>query len=266
LAFDEQVHDRGFRVIRLELAGSTNDEALTAARSGDPGRLWILAKAQTRGRGRHGREWVSPPGNLYASLLLIEASPREKAPELGFVIGVALARTLRAILSGDPRLKIKWPNDILYDGAKLAGILLESTVLSDGRFASVAGIGVNCRSHPETVLYPATNLFGVTGSVAAPEAVFAQLAEATAYWLDIWAHGAGFERIRAEWLSLAAGLGDRIQVGRASETLEGIFETIDPTGRLVLATSSGRTLIEAADVFLAAHREPGGGPRKEVAP
>ena len=118
------------------------------ARSGDPGRLWIVASTQTKGRGRHGRVWSSPPGNLHASLLLIDPAPRHKVAELGFAVGVAALLGLREILTKDQSLAIKWPNDLLYGGAKLAGILLESAVLPDGRLACVAGIGVNCGWHP----------------------------------------------------------------------------------------------------------------------
>lgn len=242
--------DQSFRLVRHGLIGSTNDEALQSARSGDPGRLWVLADAQTRGKGRNGRVWASPPGNFYASLLLIDPAPRVRAAELGFVVGVAIAHALRHILGGDSRLAIKWPNDILYEGDKLAGILLESTDLPDGRFACVAGIGVNCCSHPDVALCHATDLFAITGSRIAPDAVLEPLCAAMAYWLDIWEAGARFDRIRAEWLSLAAGLGARIKVARPLTTIEGLFETIDATGRLVLATASGPILVEAADIFL----------------
>ncbi|MEJ0095374.1 MAG: biotin--[acetyl-CoA-carboxylase] ligase [Methylocella sp.] len=230
---------------------STNDEALACARSGDPGRLWITAESQTGGRGRNGRSWASPPGNLFASLLLIDPAPLRRAAELGFVTSIALALALRDLLGGDSRLAIKWPNDILYDGAKLAGILLESASLPEG-FACVVGIGVNCNSHPEDTLYKATNLMAIAGDRVAPETVFEQLTAAMAYWLDVWAEGAGFETIRAEWLSLAVGIGGKISVRRSKDSLEGVFQTIDSTGRLVLLQNSGSVAIDAGDVFLLA--------------
>lgn len=225
---------------------------------GDPGRLWIVADAQSGGRGRNGRVWSSPPGNLYASLLLIDPAPPRRAAELGFVASVALAAALREILSDDCRLAIKWPNDILYDGAKLGGLLLESASLPDGRLACVAGIGVNCRSHPADTLYEATDLAAITGRPIAPEFVFEPLAAALANWLDIWAEGAGFETIRAKWLSLAAGLGGRISVARRSDTIEGLFRTIDASGRLILEQSTGQVVVEAGDVFLLAQPESAG--------
>src|SRR5947209_14909108 len=117
------------------------------ARAGDPGRLWLVAREQKQGRGRRGRSWSSPPGNLYASVLLSDAAPSQHLPELGFVASLALLNTMRAILGEDPRLGLKWPNDILFDGAKLSGILLESSLLPSGATACVAGFGVNCRWH-----------------------------------------------------------------------------------------------------------------------
>jgi BirA family biotin operon repressor/biotin-[acetyl-CoA-carboxylase] ligase len=230
---------------------STNDEALKCAKSGDPGRLWITAATQSGGRGRNGRVWTSEPGNLFASLLLIDPAPPSRAPELGFVASLALASALRELLDGDPPLKIKWPNDILYNGAKLAGVLLESVALPRG-FACVAGIGVNCGSHPRGALYPATDLTAAAGRVIAPDIVLDALAKAMAHWLGVWSKGAGFAAIRAEWLACAAGIGGKVKVARPNETLEGVFETIDATGRLILRQESGERAIDAGDVFLAA--------------
>jgi BirA family biotin operon repressor/biotin-[acetyl-CoA-carboxylase] ligase len=243
-----------FRIVDLGSVGSTNDEALTRARAGEPGGLWIVAQAQTCGRGRHGRTWVSPRGNLYASLLLVDPTRRECAAELGFVAGTALACALREILGRDRRLAIKWPNDLLFDGAKLAGILLESTDLPDGRLACVAGFGVNCASHPSNTLYPTSDLATITGHEVSPQTVLDHLVPAMAERLAIWNKGEGFSAIRAEWLTFAAGLGSRIEVVRPSATVAGTFETIDAAGRLLLETASGRVAIDAGDIFLAPPR------------
>jgi BirA family biotin operon repressor/biotin-[acetyl-CoA-carboxylase] ligase len=156
---------------------------------------------------------------------------------------------VREILGGDQCVAIKWPNDILYSGAKLSGILLESASLPDGRFVCAAGIGVNCTMHPESTPYEATNLAAITGRTVTPPSVFAALSTTMARWLEIWAAGANFESIRAEWLALAAGLGTRIKLVRGSQSIEGTFRTIDAAGRLVLELESGELLIEAGDVF-----------------
>jgi BirA family biotin operon repressor/biotin-[acetyl-CoA-carboxylase] ligase len=241
--------DKAFRLVHHDQLTSTNDEALAHARLGDAGRLWIVASAQSKGRGRHGRLWVSPRGNLHASLLLIDPAPAHKAAELGFVTGIAVLHAMREILPGDQSFALKWPNDILYAGAKLAGILLESASLLDGRLACVAGIGVNCGMHPVDTPYKATGLTAITGEPVTPERVFEPLSAAMDFWLDVWAGGAGFEAIRAEWLLLAAGLGAWIRVARPSQTLEGVFQTIDANGRLILRQGSGEVAIEAGDVF-----------------
>src|SRR5262245_5802411 len=247
----KSAHHQAFRLAQLSEVGSTNGEALVRAKEGDGGRLWIIADTQTAGRGRNGRAWISPPGTLYTRVLLLDPAPPQKTAELGFVAGVAAAQSLREILRGDQRIKIKWPNDVLHDGAKLCGILLESATLPDGRFACVAGIGVNCRTHPKNTPYPATDLLTITGLSVAPQMVFAKLSASMAHWLGVWAAGANFESIRAEWLSLVAGLGARIRVTLPSRTVDGTFQTIDSTGRLVLVQAEGARTIEAGDVFFA---------------
>lgn len=245
----EPVQDKAFRVIKYDELPSTNDEALAQARQGDPGRLWIVAETQTKGRGRNGRTWLSPRGNLHASLLLIDPAPLGKAPELGFVAGIASAHALRMILDGDQRIAIKWPNDILHGEAKLCGILLECGLLPDGRLACAAGIGINCAMNPAATAYATTSLSAIKGAAVAPSRVLETLSLTMAHWLTVWAAGSGFGAIRTEWLSLAAGLGRRVAVSRGQKTLEGTFITIDATGRLVLKLPSREVLIEAGDVF-----------------
>jgi BirA family biotin operon repressor/biotin-[acetyl-CoA-carboxylase] ligase len=239
-----------YRLIVRERLGSTNEEAMRLARDGDPGGLWVVAREQLKGRGRRGRTWFSPPGNLYASLLLIDPARPERLPELGFVAGVALVGALREILGEDRRLGLKWPNDILFDGAKLSGILLESSLLSSGRTACVAGFGVNCRSHPPTLPYAATDLASIGTVLDAPEDVLPRLSDAMARSLEAWARGAGFAEIRLRWLKNALGVGEPIRVALGTTTLSGVFETIDSRGRLLLRDGVNTRPIEAGDVFL----------------
>jgi BirA family transcriptional regulator, biotin operon repressor / biotin---[acetyl-CoA-carboxylase] ligase len=241
---------RGYRLRLFDEIGSTNDEALQFARGGGEGGVWFVAKAQRKGRGRHARSWISPQGNLYASLLLIDALPASLAPQLGFVAGVALARALRETIDDDERLKLKWPNDVLCDGAKLAGILLEGTNLSDGRFASVIGIGVNCASAPQGLPYPATALAGIAARNFAPQDVLLRLSHEIVEALDRFAEGAGFGAIREEWLASAAGIGAPIRIETPSGCLEGRFQTIDPSGRLLIECADGTKIVEAGDVWL----------------
>ncbi|MEA2835171.1 MAG: BirA family transcriptional regulator [Methylobacteriaceae bacterium] len=239
-----------YRLIVRDSIGSTNEEAMRLARDGDPGLLWVVAREQVEGRGRRGRTWSSPPGNLYASLLLIDAAPSEHLPELGFVAGIALLSALREILGNDLRLGLKWPNDILFDGAKLSGILLESSLLPSGRTACIAGFGVNCRSHPATLPYAATDLTTIGTMLDGPEDVFSRLSDAMIEMLQVWARGAGFADIRTRWLKSALGVGEPIRVALGTTNLSGVFESIDSRGRLILRQGTNTRAIEAGDVFL----------------
>jgi BirA family transcriptional regulator, biotin operon repressor / biotin---[acetyl-CoA-carboxylase] ligase len=233
--------------------GSTNSDALTAGRWGDPGNLWITATRQISGKGRQGRAWVSELGNLYASLLLVD--PAYNASALGtlpLAVAVAVHGTL-ATLAGKSRhdLKIKWPNDILVDGKKICGILLESAVLEDGRFAVAIGIGINIAHHPDPALYQATDL-NQLGIKTSPEDLFPQLASTMAATLDVWNRGRGFPQIRAEWLRLAKGQGEMITANLPNGPIQGRFGDIDGEGRLVLTLQNGQTRsISAGDVFFA---------------
>lgn len=247
-AAEEQL---GWRHEHFDALGSTNDEAMARARSGDFGRLWITATTQTAGRGRLGRVWSSPPGNLCASLLLIDPAPPDRVAQLGFVAGVALIEALQDITRAGERLALKWPNDVLFDGGKLAGILLESAMLAADAVACVAGFGVNCAAHPEGLPYPAHDL-SAFGATASREIVFAALAEKIPRWLAKWDNGRDFAHVRAAWLRHAAGIGDTIEVNRGARRLGGRFQGLDMSGRLMLATASGEIAIDAGDVYLGA--------------
>ena len=244
-----EVLQSGWRVERFASLGSTNDEARRLALAGDPGRLWIIAHEQTQGRGRRGRAWTSPPGNLYASALLIDPSPTAIAAQIGFVAGVALRRALGDLGASD-ELRLKWPNDLVWRGGKLAGLLVEGVALSDGRLACIVGIGVNCASAPAGLAYPTADLSKALGRPVDPEDLFAHLAPRFDETLTLWRRGADFAAIRAQWLGHAAGLGSSIRIGGAQGFRQGIFETLDEQGRLVLRGASGLETIEAGDLFL----------------
>src|SRR5712692_3600029 len=145
MKLDPRATAAGMRLVAHEVLGSTNAEALSLARQGERGPLWITAERQSAGRGRRGRSWVSAPGNLYASLLLTDPAPPEHWPELSFVAALALHDAVGGRIPGlAARLVLKWPNDLLIDRNKFAGILVE------GEGAAVAiGIGVNCVHHPD---------------------------------------------------------------------------------------------------------------------
>ncbi|MGC2824722.1 MAG: biotin--[acetyl-CoA-carboxylase] ligase [Pseudolabrys sp.] len=237
----------GVRHIAYEALGSTNAEALALARAGERGPLWITATTQRAGRGRRTNRWVSPPGNLYATLLLIEPSPPPQAPQLSFVAALAVhdAVAARAPQLG-PLLKVKWPNDLLVGQAKVAGILIEGE--SDPAFAVAVGIGVNCATHPNDTSYPAIDL-AATGALVAPDALFTALSTAMEERLAQWNRGQGFAAVREDWLKRAAGLGEMLQVRLRERELSGRFEGLDETGRLLLKQGGDLSTITAGEVF-----------------
>jgi len=237
----------GVRHLAYGALGSTNAEALVLARAGERGPLWVSAASQSAGRGRRGSIWASPPGNLYASLLLSEPSPKPSAPQLSFVAGLALHDALCDCAPAlGPLLKLKWPNDVLLGGRKLAGILIEGE--SEPVFTVVIGFGANCASHPEDTAFLATDLRSA-GAVVAADALLGALAAAMQRRIALWAMGAGFAAIRKDWLARAAGLGGEIRVRLPERELTGRFLGLDEAGRLQLAEASGVTIVAAGEVF-----------------
>lgn len=246
----------GYRLLVVDVTESTNDDALRAAEGGDPGLLWIVAGEQRSGRGRHGRPWSSPPGNLYASLLLIEPCDVSLAPQLGFVAGLALHEAVEQVAgTGAPRLSLKWPNDLLVDGAKVAGLLLEGHRVGSGRaFATVIGFGVNVASAPKDTPYPACALRGLRQDLTR-ESLFAALSKSFAGAFSAWkaAQSVGpagfFAAMRLLWQERAAGLGTEVSVKLPSGERRGTFDGLDPHGRLRLITGDGLELIDAGDLY-----------------
>lgn len=239
-----------FRHEALGVVGSTNAEALGRARGGDPGNLWITAAAQTGGRGRRGRSWTSEPGNLYASLLLIDPAPMEYLSSLPLAVAVAVHDAIRAVLPpAAPPLEIKWPNDILIGRRKACGILLEGERLADGRQALVIGIGVNIAARPDLAAYPVVSLTDI-GAAVSPEDLFARLFAAMAEALALWDEGRGTAAVVARWRQSACGIGEKITVNLPDRSISGYFSGIDDKGMLLLdADEDGRMTIAAGDVF-----------------
>ncbi len=240
---------QGVRLAVYQTVGSTNSEALLRAAAGETGPLWIVAERQTAGRGRRGRTWVSEAGNLYASLLLIDPSPSDRAAELSMVAALALRDAIVEIApSLAPRLNFKWPNDLLLDGRKTAGILVEGE-MSALRLAVAIGIGVNCAHHPDLASYPATSL-AEAGVAIEPAPLFRAISAALPTRLSQWDEGRGFPAVRAEWLRAAAGLGHKIRVHLGDDEVAGCFENMDEKGRMMLRLPNGRLeTIAAGDVF-----------------
>jgi BirA family biotin operon repressor/biotin-[acetyl-CoA-carboxylase] ligase len=239
------------RVILPEI-DSTNAEALRRAPD-MAGPTWVFAHRQTRGRGRRGRAWADPAGNFAASLLLRPASGPEHAALYSFVASLALFEACSALAGTPQRFSLKWPNDVLLDGGKLAGILLESSATARDGLVLVIGIGVNLAHAPEGgqleggALRPVA-LAAETGLLMPAEAFLGELAQHFASF-DRQFQQAGFAPIRTAWLQRAARLGQVITARTMRDSFTGTFETIDETGNLVLHTAQGRQAIAAADVF-----------------
>jgi BirA family transcriptional regulator, biotin operon repressor / biotin---[acetyl-CoA-carboxylase] ligase len=216
------------------------------------GPAWFLGLQQTAGRGRRARPWVSPLGNFYATLLLHPTEPPEQVALRSFAAALALRDAFVALTGLPEVLKLKWPNDVLLNGGKVAGILLESSSTAQGMHLAV-GIGVNLIAAPDASIVeagavPPVSLLGETGIRVTPEAFLDALAIAFARWEAIFVTQ-GFAPLRAEWLAHAARLGEVIRARTGDQTREGVFETIDSAGNLLLRMAQGPVAIPAAEVF-----------------
>ena len=241
---------KGYRLVAFEQAGSTNAEAMARARGGERGPVWFVTTEQTAGRGRRNRPWIAPHGNLASSVLEVMDIAPARAATLGFAAGLALNAALRAINheTDDPGFALKWPNDVMAGGHKLAGILLEAEAI-DGRLAVVVGIGTNVVAAPTGTPLPAVSLKAL-GIETSAEALFAALSDGWAEFRDIWGDGGGFGEIRRLWLQRAAGLGEKVAIKSGGAVIEGTFETIDEQGCMMVRTPAGKLVpIAAGDVY-----------------
>ena len=239
----------GFDLRHYATIGSTNDEAKALARAGAADRTLVWADQQTNGRGRRGRIWLSPPGNLYLSLVLRPECAPARAAQLGFVAALGLGDALRPLVGPSLRLSYKWPNDLLANGRKLAGILLEAeTSARDSVDFVVIGIGVNLVAAPGDVEFPATSLAAEGIAGVTPPVLLAEFLRHFADWTRRWREE-GFAPVRAGWLAAASGLGEGLSVRLDRATLVGRFRDLDNDGALVLEAAEGIRRIAAGDVF-----------------
>jgi BirA family transcriptional regulator, biotin operon repressor / biotin---[acetyl-CoA-carboxylase] ligase len=239
------------QVIHYDTIGSTNDEARRLAREGAPECTTICAREQTAGRGRRGRSWASPPGNLYASLIIRPDCPAGKAAQLGFVTALAIGDALRAKLAAIEELSFKWPNDVLLRGRKLAGILLESeTKAGQALDFVIVGIGINLVSSPLEVDFPTTSVAAEELDPPSPSALLDEITKHFQGWLQRW-RMAGFAPVRLAWRARATSIGDLIRVRLGATTLHGRFLDIDDEGALLLETAVERRRISAGEILSA---------------
>lgn len=243
----------GYVLHRFGAVGSTNDEARRLAEAGAPAGQVVVAAEQTAGRGRSGRAWTSPPGNLYASVLLRPTQDLRAFGQLSLIASLALAEAVASLAATPSEVSLKWPNDVLLRGGKIAGILLESggDGGAGGRFL-IIGSGVNLLNAPEDTPYPATSLAreGITGVTA--ERLLAAYLEALERWRARWERD-GFAEVRKAWLARAANLHGPIRLRLPGGEIAGRFADLSPGGALIVEFENGsRREIAAGDVVLGA--------------
>ncbi|HVV65594.1 MAG TPA: biotin--[acetyl-CoA-carboxylase] ligase [Rhizomicrobium sp.] len=238
----------GYGLIEFEEIDSTNEEARRRAARGERGPVWIVARLQTAGRGRRGRKWDSPSGNLAATLLLSPDRPARDCAQLSFVTALAVADVV-AGFAPDVEVEVKWPNDVLIHGRKISGILLESASQGAEPVYLAIGVGINLGLHPSDTEFPATSLSAVGVLEPMPRHALLELAGRFAKWYEVW-RAEGFLPIRDAWLARAAGLGKRIRARLTNEETVGVFEGIDETGALLLRETQDRVhAIAAGEVY-----------------
>ena len=241
--------DDFFTLVEFDVVDSTNDVAKEMAEAGASSGTLIWAKEQTRGKGRRGRKWISPRGNLCCSIILRPNALPHIAAQLSFVTAVAFGESIYMHLNNVGALSYKWPNDVLVNEKKVSGILLESQVGQLGLVDWViVGVGANVSEFPSISEYPATSLKKESVDLGIEE-VLVGYSHHLRKWISTW-EIYGFEPVRLAWLGRATGLGRSINVRLPQETLSGIFESIDETGALILVTPDGERLISAGEVYV----------------
>lgn len=236
-----------FRRIALGDVGSTNDEARSRLEMLADGPYVVTGVRQLSGRGRRGRAWTSPEGNVYASFVLRPAAPLSRFPELSFVAALAVSDAALTFIPDRARVRCKWPNDVLVDGAKLSGILLE-TAATPGGPAVIVGIGVNVVSSPPDTPYPATALAAHSADANA-DAVFEALAAALGDRVGRWQTD-GFAAVRGAWLERADRLGEAVIARLSDREIHGRFVDLAEDGALMLENEAGDMVrIAAGDIF-----------------
>lgn len=228
----------GYRCMHLPTVDSTNTEARRQAEAGAEPGLIVTAETQTGGRGRRGRRWESPAGNLYCSILLRPEMPPAEAALAGFAVSLAVAETVEASLPSGVNVRCKWPNDVLVADRKIAGILIESSASGDAALDwLIAGIGINVACHPEIADRPAISLNALGGKATAAE-LLPRLIGSIASRIADW-RSQGFDVIRKRWLARAWRLGERVDLVTGGNRVTGAFQDLDAGGGIVLELADG---------------------------
>jgi BirA family biotin operon repressor/biotin-[acetyl-CoA-carboxylase] ligase len=225
----------GYRLIAREAVGSTNDEARDLIAAGAAQGAVIWAESQTAGRGRYGRDWISPPGNLYCSIIMRPKVEQAHLSEISFVAALAVRDAILPALPRDAAVELKWPNDVLASGRKVAGILVEAERLPDeARTALIVGVGINIVSAPREASYPATCISALARAPRVSR-LLSSLVAALDRRVELWTRN-GFAAIRQEWMNHAYGVGGQVT---SSTGISGTFTGLDDTGAIIIAMTDG---------------------------
>jgi BirA family transcriptional regulator, biotin operon repressor / biotin---[acetyl-CoA-carboxylase] ligase len=241
---------KAWPVVRFDEIDSTNEEACRRAQAGDTGPCWLTAERQTAGRGRLGRQWDSPTGNLFATALLCYPRPPAEAALACFSAGLAVIDAVKAVGVDTAHLRLKWPNDVLAGPAKLSGILIE-TGMQHGHLWMAAGFGVNVATAPNVPGRPTACLANLSGGAGLSPARFlaaldiAFRARLALLWDD------GFGSTREDWLAKAAHLGGRVELQTAPRRVEGVMKGLGDDGALIIELDDGTvTHVRAGEISI----------------
>jgi BirA family transcriptional regulator, biotin operon repressor / biotin---[acetyl-CoA-carboxylase] ligase len=247
-----------YTLVELDDVDSTNGEAKRLADEGAPHLTAVWARRQRAGRGRRDRLWISPPGNMFWSVILRPAESWPEPSTLPLMTAVAVGRTLEGFLPDPSRLQHKWPNDVLVGGKKISGILIETRPGQRGERPAAAapslrwivvGVGVNVAHHPPDTPYPATDLRSENATHATLESVVTRFGEQFLATLHDWA-GPAHALVLSEFRARLRGLGERVRISTGRDTLEGVMEDLAPGGELLLRDAGGRLhRLSAGEVF-----------------
>jgi BirA family biotin operon repressor/biotin-[acetyl-CoA-carboxylase] ligase len=238
----------GAPFVVLDEIDSTNEEARRRFQAGDLQPAWLLAKAQTAGRGRRGRSWTTIPGNMFLTYHGVATEPPARIALLGFVAGLALADVC-APLVGEGVAQLKWPNDLLLNGAKAAGILLEAASAGAEQYWFALGVGLNIVGAPDDVGQQTAALKAFAAAPPSPVSIAQAFAERAGHWAARLQHE-GFEPLRQAWTLYARGIGQTVEVDLGGSRVEGVMQGLSEGGELVLTLANGETkLIAAGDLY-----------------
>ena len=219
------------------------------AMDGDVGNLWVVASAQSKGKGRRGRVWQTQSGNLAASIYIKIPKETQNPEILSFVAAIAVANSVKQLVGEEATdLALKWPNDVLLNKAKLAGILLEAQIFPSGDRAIIVGMGINVSSAPQGLPYNTIALNHIDPAIS-ETSVFKMLSDNWTVVFNQWDYGRGREKILEQWREMAYGIGKPVKIERVNDRISGIFHSIDGEGRLIVEKINGqKEIISAGDV------------------